>query len=217
MVSRSKRTYSQRIADLQVIGDLYCKGKSQYAIGQQLGLSQQQISYDLKEIHARWLKTAVKTFNAWIAGELAKIDHLEREAWLAWERSCVERHESTAEGRPNDDGGIDANKLQRKTVERDGDPRFLDQVKWCIERRAKLLGLDKPEKHSFTDVTGEKNLPASVSLIQVLDVKAMSTAELDVVESVLQRQLQAHQVSQTAQGVDARVASVVVKSEPDGK
>lgn len=190
-MARAKRTYSQRIADLQVIGDLYCKGKSQHDIATEMNLSQQQISYDLKEVHARWLKTAVKQFDVWVADELAKVDHLEREAWAAWERSRGERREITVEGAPAEGGGITPRKAKRMTYERDGDPRFLEKVQWCIERRAKLLGLDKPEKHAFTDPTGQHAAPANVTLMQVLDVQNMSLDELDIVGGVLRRQLQA--------------------------
>lgn len=41
----------------------------------------------------------------------------------------------------------------RKIVETCGDPRFLAGIQWCIDRRAKLLGLDAPTKSINAQMT----------------------------------------------------------------
>jgi hypothetical protein len=85
--------------------------------------------------------------DAYKARELAKLDHAERRYWEAWERSIEEFRSRTIKAK-----GIKADqKIQAKpeqaeqtiyTENRCGDPRFLDGVLKCIERRCKLLGLD---------------------------------------------------------------------------
>ncbi len=90
-----------------------------------MGYTQPQICYDLKIIRKRWMESSVSDFNQRKAEELAKIDNVEREAWVAW---------TTSKGN------------QTPT----GDPRFLQNVQWCIQKRCKILGLDAIEKLMLT-------------------------------------------------------------------
>jgi len=82
------------------------------------------------------------------------------------------------------------------TAEVAGDLRValsaIREARCNLELLAKLLGelAAQPVDNSQTNLT----------LIQVLDVKSMSAVELDIVEGVLQRQLQAHQVSRGEHG-----------------
>lgn len=45
-------------------------------------------------------------------------------------------------------------KRTRKREGQIGAPRFLEVIQSCLERRAKLLGLDAPEKFAETDSDG---------------------------------------------------------------
>ena len=96
------RTTEQILADRQTIAERYLRGDYQEAIARDLGISQQQVSYDLKAIRAAWLASAVRDFDAAKAQELAKIDAVEREYWLGWERSQkpkeIEYSEDTSKG-----------------------------------------------------------------------------------------------------------------------
>ena len=71
------------------------------------------------------MKSSVSDFNQRKAEELAKIDNVEREAWVAW---------TTSKGNQTPAG----------------DPRFLQNVQWCIQKRCKILGLDAAEKLMLT-------------------------------------------------------------------
>jgi len=139
-----KRTKIQRENDLQEIARLYLKGWSQHDIetyiarNRDYGISRQMVGYDLKAIQKRWLASSVRDFDEARAQELAKLDELERVAWDAYELSkepIIKRKT--------------AKKVDGETTEATqevslgyGDPRFLDKVSWCIDRRCKLLGLD---------------------------------------------------------------------------
>jgi hypothetical protein len=150
-----KRTQIQRERDLEEIARLYLRGTTQVAIAQYLNehyyltdpLCQQQISYDLKILRNRWLKSSMVNFNEARARELSKIDQLERTYWEGWERSLqqftsktIKGHGALAEGKPS--------KIEQttRTEERVGDPSFLAGVERCIAKRCELLGLSETDR-----------------------------------------------------------------------
>jgi hypothetical protein len=114
-MAANKRSKLERERDLQRISHEYLHGKTQQEMAQQFGVSQAQISYDLKILQKRWFKSSLENIAAVKARELAKIDALERAAWDAWEVS--------RKGQP------------------EGNPTFLARVQWCIAQRCKILGI----------------------------------------------------------------------------
>ena len=140
-----KRTKFEREKDLLAISSLYLQGITQAEIGQGIGVSQQQISYDLKVLRKRWLQSSIVNIDEAKARELARVDHLEREYWEAWEKS-KNPHKTTASKKVNGE-------QVEKTIQGEtgtGDPRYLSGVQWCINKRCEVLGLDAPSR---TDVT----------------------------------------------------------------
>ncbi len=143
-----KRSIIQREQDLSTIAKMYLTGSTQAEIGLHLGVTQQQISQDVKEIQKRWLDSSLRDFDELRAEQLAKIDRLETNYWAAWERSCRDRKRQRA-GTKTD--SHDRTEHAEFTTEgRDGNPAFLAGVDKCIERRCKLLGLDAPIKQDVT-------------------------------------------------------------------
>ncbi len=122
-----KRNKEQQARDRAEIARLYLSGTLQVNIAAEIGVSQQQISYDLKIIRQQWLDSALRDFDEARSRELAKIDNLEITYWQAWQR---------VEG-------------QTRVGPQLGDLRFLQGVQWCIDRRCKLLGLDAPDRMEF--------------------------------------------------------------------
>ena len=98
-------------------------------------------------------------FNEAKAQELAKIDEVERQAWVAWERS-QEDAESTKVVETASDKRYEA-----QTKGQAGDPRFLDIVMKCVDRRCKILGVDAPVKQQ---VTGADGGPVGVTIVEVV-------------------------------------------------
>jgi predicted transcriptional regulator len=74
----------------QRVAELYLKGKSQWDVAKEIGVTQALVSMDLKVLREQWLAEAKMDFAARQAQELAKIDHLEKLALAAWERSCAD-------------------------------------------------------------------------------------------------------------------------------
>lgn len=162
-MAKPTRKKIKRQADLETIATLYLQGWKQTEIAQELGVSQQQISYDLKTLQSRWAETAARKIDEAKAEELAKIDRLERAYWDKWEESqgrfksvTVDREQMVIDqdnkvhkgaqrvGVDGKDGEI----VRRSTriEERIGDPKFLDGVQWCITQRCKILGINAPTK-----------------------------------------------------------------------
>jgi hypothetical protein len=139
-----KRPPLQREQDLAALARLYLTGKTQTEIGQAMGVSQVQISLDLKTLQARWQAAGLMDFDAAKARELARIDNLERVYWDEWEASRQEKE--TTQTRRRVAATVSDEAMVRKE-RRDGNPAYLAGIQWCIERRCKLLGLDAPTKN----------------------------------------------------------------------
>lgn len=138
--TRNKRTTLEKERDRAEVTSLYIQGWPQRRIGDHLGLTQQQISYDLGVIRKQWREDTARALDADKAEQLARIDTVEREAWKAWERSCGER---TIEETSRSEIGADARtRAVIRKEQRDGNPAFIEAVLKCIDRRCKLLGLD---------------------------------------------------------------------------
>lgn len=136
----------------QEIAAAYLRGEYQTDIAERFGVSQQQISKDLAAIRAAWLASAVRDFDALKAQELAKIDAVEREYWLAWERS---KKDKETEYREDSSKGFKSGKRREGQA---GNPAFLAGVLTCIERRCAILGLDAPKRFviKWDDLTDEQ-------------------------------------------------------------
>lgn len=138
------RTPDQRERDLEETARLYLQGWSQVRIAEKVGVSQPQISLDLKEIRKRWLESSIRDFDQVKAEELAKIDKLESTAWEAWERSVGDRTVTTYKTGVNGKGEVD--ELTERKEKLNGDPRYLTIVENCILRRCKIFGIDAEVK-----------------------------------------------------------------------
>jgi len=141
-MAKTKRTSVERERDLEAITGLYLRGVSQSEIAAQLGVTQQQVSYDLKVVQRRWAEKTVINLDAAKQKELARIDLLEREYWQAWERSKGERSKARQETAGMDKQGRPI--VRRSVAEKEkliGNPAYLTGVQWCISERCKLLGI----------------------------------------------------------------------------
>lgn len=158
-MAETKRTSIQIERDRRDIADLYLQGWTQQRIvdhlnadeGRDYDLSRQMISYDLARIQEQWRHSALVKLDEAKAQELAKVDRLEREYWDAWARSCEDAETQRIEGTPPRGEGDRPTAARLITTRKGqaGDPRFLQGVQWCIERRCKILGIDAPQRAEF--------------------------------------------------------------------
>jgi hypothetical protein len=142
MSTGKRRGKTQLTRDRRRVADLYLQGWIQADIADEVGVSQATVCRDLQALQASWLDSALTDFNEAKAQELAKVDRLEREYWQAWQRSCENAETLRQEGDPKQP----PTKVVKTSKGQAGDPRFLQGVQWCIERRCKILGIDAPQK-----------------------------------------------------------------------
>jgi len=151
---RKGRSPDQIRKDRAEIANLYLQRHTQADIAAKLGLSRQQVGYDLKAVREEWLQSSLVDFNQRKAEELARIDRLEQQYWNSWEASKKERQTSVTE-QTSGEGGEKLKAGIRK-VEQTGDPRYLNGVQWCITKRCEILGLDAPRKIAPTTPDGQE-------------------------------------------------------------
>lgn len=155
----AKRTEGEREVDLIEIAKLYMTGETQQTIADHISkirpysLTRVTIHNDLKVLHERWKESQLVDFDTAKAKELAKIDRLENEYWFAWKRSLRMSEEIISEkiqdSQTTQSGttpGYAREKIKKKEVTTFGDPRYLQGVQWCVDKRCAIFGLDAPKK-----------------------------------------------------------------------
>lgn len=134
----------QREARHNTVAELWLRCVSLDEIARRCGVHRSQISRDLQSIRAEWARSRPDKYDERLTDELARLDRLESVAWDAWDRSCHDQEVRNVKTvRHGDSERTEASKRQEGQA---GDPRFLDRVGWCINRRIELLGLDAPKK-----------------------------------------------------------------------
>ena len=165
-----KRTPEQIEADRPVIANMYLRSFTLKKIREELPkvrntdyiLSTTVIYYEIKKIREAWRKATIESYNEYLHRELDKIDALESEYWLAWEKSkntkrrvqekqnVIQIPDEDSPPEVDDDGRVlqvfgEINTPVERTVTEEescGDAVYLHGIHWCIHQRIKLLGLD---------------------------------------------------------------------------
>ncbi|MGL4622471.1 MAG: helix-turn-helix domain-containing protein [Chroococcidiopsis sp.] len=148
------RTKAQVERDRIEVAKFYLQGKYQHEIASLLGISQQQVSFDLKAVQSHWRDVPGLQLTELKAQELARLDVLERTYWEAWADSKKPKETTSS----NKDG--DRIKVGKRNEQRNGNPAFLRGVMDCIAMRVRILGLDV----SREDSTGTLNQSVMVYL-----------------------------------------------------
>lgn len=121
------------------VAELYLyENRSRGDIAEELGISRPTVNRYLKEMREAWQKSALMDFDEAKKRELAKIDRLEEEYWLSWKKSL--RENEPADSEPETGDNIDRTGKHGP----DGNPRFLQGIQWCINKRCIILGINAP-------------------------------------------------------------------------
>lgn len=155
-MAKNTRTKYEREDNFRQISAMYLAGMTQNSISIELGISQPQVSYDLKAIRKQWRESTIVNMNEMVSRELARIDALEIQYWEAW-RDSKERSEKARQRVGSEKQIIDA-VVERET--QSGDPAYLRGVQWCIEQRCKLLGLEQAIRQDVTIRDSRSAAPA---------------------------------------------------------
>lgn len=122
-------------------------------------LSYVTIFNDLKKIRAEWKANTLRDIGAIQEQELKGLDDQERECWAAWEKSKLAAEKKKQRVRS---GGAGTGQVAERSEEREeqcGDPSFQRLILDIREKRAKILGLNAPEK---TELSGPNGGPIPV-------------------------------------------------------
>ena len=150
---QGKRTEAQRVADTAYCAILFQQGLNYRQIAERLNehnaeqglgyeVSMMQVHKDLRKQQDEWFKDTAENISLYYTQELAKLDHMEREAMDAWERS------KAALVKIKIAGGVlvkGSNKIKGGTIKEhesttsDGDPRHLKLALDVMQQRDKLL------------------------------------------------------------------------------
>jgi AcrR family transcriptional regulator len=130
------------------VAELYELGRTMMQIAAEVGVTVGTVSRDVKAIHQEFLDRAVGRREEMLARELVRIDWVERQAIKAWFKSMEDDEIELA--RQDDTDTADGKRVrqvaQHTSKRRDGNPKFLERVGWCVEQRMKAFGLYAPEK-----------------------------------------------------------------------
>jgi hypothetical protein len=154
-----KRTFPQRDAQLVKIGEMHMQGASQLEIADKFGLSQPQVSRDLKEIYRRMAPTSASEKAKLRARWLAESALMKKKLWAAWNRSTEDKEVQTKkqvalQGANGDagDGGKSAQKGASERMEASlrsegqcGNSSFMSELGKCLDREARVNGLNAEE------------------------------------------------------------------------
>jgi hypothetical protein len=207
-----KRSKQQREADMNTLAKLYVRGTPQVEIGRQLGISQGQVSIDLKRLLKKWEETRFNDIDRYKHEQLLRINLIEEEMLEAWERSKTKGKRTVTLSKSGEIGkALDpvTGKEVRDETEKywragsqeeepvSGNMEYMNGYIWCQQERAKILGLYAPKKLANTDPTGEHEAGTSardelMGLVNSI-VKRMvpeNDQEKDFVEGVLVNQLE---------------------------
>lgn len=136
------------------MSQMYLQGDTQADIAETTGLSQPTISRILTELKVEWQQSALIDINEAKARELAKIDALELEYWAAWKRSQENAEVETTKMQGSDPAAPGKLEKQKRVEGQVGDPRYLQGIQWCIQRRCEIIGIDAPKKQEHTGKDG---------------------------------------------------------------
>jgi hypothetical protein len=133
------------------------------ALGGRIPFTKTTVSHYVNEAIEQWKANKDELVQNHKAVELEKINRLEVTYWAAWERSCavIKTHKKVKKK----DGQGERLKLVQASSDEEqglGDPRYLQGIQWCIDKRCLILGVDVPQ----TAIQINNNQPGSTTLIR---------------------------------------------------
>lgn len=189
-MARNNQAENEIAARRMRVAQLYLQGIPQYQIAQQLKVSAPSITRDLAAIREEWLQSSILNYDARKAQELARVDFLEAEAHAAWERSKAPKKRDRAKkvelpgkavapvkGKAQTPApGSQRREAETITEGRDGNPKFLGEIRACVELRAKITGILPTKEREPLDVLLEY-LPAELAAAVRAELDKQLSAE----------------------------------------
>lgn len=125
------RSPVQRDLDIKRAVEMQICGSTMAEIAAEIGISFQQVSFDIQAARQLWREATIADIGEQIAEQNAHLIYVRQQALQGWLRSLRETAKA-ADGR-------------------DGRPEFLEVALRAIEARGKLLGLDADRSYDVTE------------------------------------------------------------------
>ena len=144
------RASDNKLARCAQSAELYLRGFTQKQVAEQLDVSVDTVKSDLKKARECWRERSTQAISAMLYEQIAKIDQMERAAWLGWERSLRDAVQTTTEDIDKSESA--ETKLKIVRVPQAGNPAFLKVISDAIRQRCELLGLlDSETRDAITN------------------------------------------------------------------
>ena len=175
-----KRTKAVKEEHMNAIAKLYIRGTTQMDMARTLGVSPGQISNDLKKLLKSWEENRMHDIDRYKNEQLARINAIEEEMWAAWEKSKTAKKVVVNKSKSGEmldvldpatgkTMKVQTDKYWRAgTTEEEptnGDIQYMNGIMWCVQERAKIVGLYAPKKVAQTDPTGEHEAQSAKEIL----------------------------------------------------
>lgn len=135
--------------DLNEVAERLARGESLHRISEAMELQLDTVKRYRDEAIRQWRELVKEGIDSYLGREIAVLNRVAAEAWTAWETSKLPkvRRKVRLDKEPVADGidkvvGRSTELIKEETP---GDPRFLDVVLSCSDKRLRLLGYKRGE------------------------------------------------------------------------
>lgn len=170
-----KRQKFEGTARRQEMIQLYRDGFTQQYIADQMGCTRENIAMQLKRVRIEWLSQSLIDLAERMAVEESQIVEVQNKAVLAWYKSCTPKVKRTEKVKDGEEGQETEHSVTDEN--QCGDPRYLEVMLKCIERRCKLFGISTEDTLT---IRGDPANPIKVEgpeLVTFEQLNAMPLAE----------------------------------------
>jgi len=188
-MSRNKIPKTITIQREKDVWDYRLKGWTYERIAEKIGISTHGVCKILKRLHDRYRKQHLEEIEQIKSEQISQLEDMFFESREAWERSKlrdkIERIKRAVKINEKDKSIAavsDIGDLNIEQRDQDGDPRYLEQCRKCLEDIRKIAGADAPIKsESKVKFEGDLAKMSDDELIQeaLATVNAATTQTLD--------------------------------------
>lgn len=147
-MAKKTRTPDQIERDRALIAERRLKGYKQSDIALELGVTQQQVSYDLKVVRKRWRDDQIASVEEHVSQKIAEVELVKQKAWEAWDASTQTKEIEIQEVHTVGDRVTKKRIIRRERST--GNAAYLGQILNCIEKESALRNL--PTELKYQDI-----------------------------------------------------------------
>jgi hypothetical protein len=163
-----KRTRKMRLRDLDDVSRMMLRGYTAAAIKDAINaerpenahVTEEMVYRDIHLLTEKWERRSALRVDKWKTIERQKLDAMESELWEQWERSKQDKVKQGVRENSAPGGATGAQAKYADKEGRVGNPVIMQTILKVQERRARLLGLDEPDR---SEVSGPDGTPLSHS------------------------------------------------------